>query len=110
MALIQRRHCEQDVFKMAYFSPNCGGWTKWGYGGLCTSSGEPALIALAALKHLFLGGLVSSDRRSLCLWLWVPADGVPADWARGRWAQAGAPDLGAQSAHRQPRFCFRDGF
>ena len=54
MALIQCQHCEKGVFKMAYSCPNCGGWTKWGYVGLCTLSGEIAIITLAALKYLVL--------------------------------------------------------
>ncbi len=53
--LIPCQHCEKDVFKMAYACPNCGGWTKWGYRGLCTWSAELAIIALASLKYLVLG-------------------------------------------------------
>lgn len=53
MALIKCQHCEKKVFKMAYFCPNCGGWTKWGYVGLITFSANIGIIALAALKYLF---------------------------------------------------------
>ena len=53
MELIKCRHCEKKVFKMAYFCPNCGGWTKWGYVGLITFSAQIGIIALAALKYLF---------------------------------------------------------
>lgn len=54
MALIKCQHCEKEVFDKAYFCPNCGGWTKWGYVGLLVLSMEVAIITLAALKYLLL--------------------------------------------------------
>ncbi len=55
MALIECRHCGKDVFKLAYFCPNCAGWTKMGYLGLCTLSAEFAIITIAAIKFILWG-------------------------------------------------------
>ena len=55
MALIECRHCGRGVFKMAYFCPNCAGWTKLGYIGLCTLCAEFTIITIAAIKFILWG-------------------------------------------------------
>ncbi len=54
MALIQCPDCKNDMSTRAYFCPNCGRLTKFGYPAFITLGVVCGLLAIAAIKFLFL--------------------------------------------------------
>ncbi len=55
MALLKCPDCDKEISTRAYFCPNCGRLTSFGYPAFITLGIAGSLIAIAAVTYLFSG-------------------------------------------------------